>query len=359
MARTDKFERILNRRVPYEKRATHLSRRVLAEATSDYRYLVNAMQPIDIEYTENTFREGNRVKDQLESYFRGTSPVNFEYQGSVTSDTHIQTHSDIDLLVLCDLFFSVDKGVTPENPYDGNPNEDLKKLRDSCSSVLGQKFPEATVNAKPGKSIEVDGGSLRRKIDVVIGNWWNTNAYNDSKSKRDRGIRILDSSTGERIWNKPFLHNFLIDVKDERTNGLRKAIRLLKSLKYDASNSLKISSYDICALAYGIDDELLCVTEGDYLQLAKNTREGLRYFIENAAARSVLKVPNDMRYVFCDEGTDFANLKLLVDELDELLAGIARVQENTVILNRLERKTASLDPAWIEQRAPSVIANTY
>src|SRR5579863_5137093 len=65
------------------------------------RYAIGAMQPIDDEYTKNTYEEGNRVKAQLDKALnQPRQTAEFEYQGSVTNNTHIKAHSDIDLLAL-------------------------------------------------------------------------------------------------------------------------------------------------------------------------------------------------------------------------------------------------------------------
>ena len=64
------------------------------------------------------------------------------------------------------------------------------------------------------------------------------------------GIEILDDNEGTRVPNKPFLHNRLIMERDTETNGgLRKAIRLLKSLKYDSDEKIDVSSYDLASIA--------------------------------------------------------------------------------------------------------------
>jgi tRNA nucleotidyltransferase (CCA-adding enzyme) len=68
----------------------------------EFSYLVDAMQPIDPDYTKKTFDEGERVKAMLLEHLPSQYQVTFDYQGSVTSDTHIRAYSDIDLLALHD-----------------------------------------------------------------------------------------------------------------------------------------------------------------------------------------------------------------------------------------------------------------
>lgn len=91
------------------------------------KYVIGSMQPIDPEYTINTYKQAERVRSQLEN--RLTDKCEYKYQGSVTNDTHIKAKSDIDLLVIIDRFYTVQNPQVPKNPYKGDPLKDLLDLR--------------------------------------------------------------------------------------------------------------------------------------------------------------------------------------------------------------------------------------
>jgi hypothetical protein len=83
-----KFEKLRNRRLPFDKQAqwfTEEYRR--ATKQTDYEYLVESMQPIDNAYTEQTFEQGDRVKNHLITNLDRVYAADYAYQG--TSDTHI------------------------------------------------------------------------------------------------------------------------------------------------------------------------------------------------------------------------------------------------------------------------------
>lgn len=324
----------------------------------DYEYLVSAMQPIDAEYTDNTFKEAERVRSQLGSGLPWEFGAGFDYQGSVTSDTHIRIHSDIDLLVLHSAFVSLDAGAPNLSPYNGNSTSELVKLRTATARVLTDKFPAADVDSSPGKAIALSGGSLARKIDVIVGNWWDTELWKKYNVKFTRGINILDSKVPKEIRNKPFYHNFKIDEKDEKTGGLRKVIRLLKTLKYDADVELKMSSYDIASVAFNLSDAALAVPAGGYLQLARNAASELKRFIDDSVVRDSLYVPNGMRKVFGLGGATVESLKSLHAELIELLRSIQQAKAASVI-----ELSESLDlpprRRWAEVRPASVKAHSF
>ena len=330
----------------------------VSSSEKDFNYLVDAMQPIDAEFTENTFNEGIRIRDQLQKNLPGKYSAEFDFQGSVTSDTHIRLHSDIDLLALHGRFVCLDPGVHANSPYCGDVTEELKSMRLDSARLLKTNFPAVVVNDGPGKAISLAGGSLSRKIDVVIGNWWDTELWKKYGAKKARGIRIIDTKGPTLILNKPFWHNYEIDVKDKKTGGLRKVIRLLKTLKYDAEPELKISSYDIAAIAWNMSEPVLSVQPDEYLPLAKNARSELKRFIDNDSVRNGIKVPNGTRAIFGAGGATLDCLKILHKELTELILRI----EIPRIINFSKTAFASSRkplPAWVEQRPQVILEHSY
>jgi len=296
------------------------------------KYVIGAMQPIDPEYTKNTYAQGERVRNQLDN--RLTEKCEYKYQGSVTNDTHIKAKSDIDLLVLIDKFFSLEKPQEPQSPYKGDPLKDLLNLRKESEDALEQAFPQATIDKDGSKSISIEGGSLTRKIDVVPSNWYNTNKYAETNNDIYRGVKILDKSVPCRLANTPFLHNAWIEHKDNQTNGgLRKACRLMKSLKYDSEN-IDLSSYDIVSIAFNIPNEKLNLPRGSELLLLASCLDYCHTLQSNLILRESLTVPDDHRKVFTEGHATLTGLNQLTAELDRLANDVLR--ENHRSFQKLE-----------------------
>ncbi len=359
MVYADRFDRLRGRRIPSEQ-MTSAKREsfLISSLEKDFSYLVYAMQPIDVQFTENTFREGTRVRDQLAKNLSAGYAPEFGFQGSVTSDTHIRIHSDIDLLALNRCFFYQDYGAPNRNPYRGNAMEELKSMRLDTALLLKKCFPAVHVDDSPGKSISMEGGSLNRKIDIIIGSWWNTELWKKFQYKWMRGISILDTKGIQLIRNKPFHHNLQIDAKDQKTGGLRKVIRLLKALKYDAESELKISSYDIAAISWNMSEYALTVRPHEYLQLAIGACSELQRFINNESVRNNLKVPNETRAVFCAGGATLESLRILHAELVDLIQRIEfeRIISSLTSSSTRIRKTL---PSWVEQRPQVLLDHSY
>jgi hypothetical protein len=300
--------------------------RSIAQSDS-VRYVIGAMQPIDPEYTSNTYKQGERVRNQLEN--RLTDTCQYKYQGSVTNDTHIKAKSDIDLLVIIDKFFSLEDPQVPQSPYKGDPLKDLLNLRKESESVLESAFPEADVDKTGSKSIAIQGGSLTRKIDVVPSNWYNTNKYAETNDETYRGVKILDKSVPTRLANTPFLHNAWVEHKDGNTKGgLRKACRLMKSLKYD-SEKVDLSSYDIVSIAFNMSNASLSHPKGSELLLLSSCLEYCRELQSNTTLRQAIAVPDGHRKIFCEGHATLNGLNQLTAELEQLANDVMRENQRS------------------------------
>lgn len=290
----------------------------------DVKYVVGAMQPIDTAYTQKSFDEGNRVANQIRKAHEGSNNrPEFAFQGSVTSDTHIKAHSDIDLLVVEQKFVYFKEPLQVTSPYEGDPIADFSLLRSQCAASLGA-FTAAYIDDDPGKAIHISGGSLSRKVDIVIVAWLNTQQYVENGNDLVyRGIRVFDSALKTTVVNYPFLHNFRIHERDGQVEGnLRRAIRLLKTINADAEIASGMSSYDIAALAYRMPAEKLNVGTVAPLLLLETTQNWLQQVAADTALRSTLKVPNETRDIFGSGGATLDSLQKLSAQVTALATDI-------------------------------------
>ena len=292
------------------------------EETDSVKYAIGAMTPVDAKYTMASYSEGDRIKNQLLKlnecpYFHN---LEFKYQGSVTNNTHIKYHSDIDLLTITQKFYKLEYPLKPTVPYTGDPVKDLVKLRHDCYSLLYSAFPAVQIDNTGAKSISLKGGSLKRKIDVVPSSWFNTAKYATTNYAYHRGIAILDNKNESLLYNTPFYHNKLLDDKDECTHkNYKRVVRLLKTLKADAATSINLSSYDIAALMYHMDKQSLIINDSPLL-LIKNSLDYLKFLFQDDAYRNNLSVPDGSRTIFSNATK--ADLDMLMKELSYLYVDI-------------------------------------
>lgn len=323
-----------NRRYDTLTKAVTLSEAVTRENLSETeRYLLGAMEQVSPQQTEIVLRTGERVKNQLEKYLNneGLYP-SFDYQGSVTNNTHIKIYSDIDLIVASGSFYTATQGAFASvSDYAYDPKQTVLTLRRHCKSGLLSGFPSATVKDK-SKCIGISGGSLQRDVDVVPCNWIKNKNFERTGLKMYLGIRVLDVDNNVWVDNFPFLHNALLEVKDNETVGnFKRVVRLLKTLKEDAGINIDVSSYDICGLAYSFDSSLM------KSNLFENQFQFLERFLEYSTAlekdivkQASLTVPNGTRMLFAVDGLKVAELKKLNAELNDVLDEVLPSQAKTL-----------------------------
>lgn len=256
--------------------------------SSAVKYVIGAMSSVARNYTDQIIsnRKGieNILRQMNNSEYKDCN-LEFEYQGSVSNNTHIRRNSDVDLLVICNNFITIENGVPCPNPYEGNPEQDLLTLRKNCKKKLEGMTPKLNIDDSGAKSVKLSGGHLVVSVDVVPANWLETNESYQSNQKVDRGIMVLDKKKMKRITNYPFKFNALFAEKDGNTGGVfKQAIRLLKNVKVDAENLLKkkieFSSYGIASLLYDLDDKKyhigyspLMLVDIVYKQICRYTNE--------------------------------------------------------------------------------------
>ena len=286
------------------------------------RYAIQAMQPVDPASTERTRDQGRRVQNQLEKGL--DDECDYRFQGSTDQDTHIKAYSDIDLLVITGKFFWAEPPLPSLYVYTGDPRQDIRDNRSQASTHLAKEFPAATVQPS-AKSIKVSGGSLLREVDVVPAAWVHTVASEASGLDEDRKVKIFDNRTGEFSTNAPFLIRKRIHERDTQTRGgLRKTIRLMKSLRYDTDEPFELSSFDLSAIAYAMPPEDLMAWEGQDLRLVSMAKRFVNGLAAEPDRRSVVQAPDGSRAIFTiDDERAARGLDHLARELDELTTNIA------------------------------------
>ena len=318
MSFQDRIDRVMQRRNPdRDAGLTKVAMESLQTEASDIaRYVKLSMMAVDAVYTQKSINAGKNVMEHLK---RELDNVSFEFQGSVVSNTHIKGGSDIDLLVLCEKFFtwdrlgvveSLDNGYynnqvqhdrlqralsTPK--YEGDIIRDMGLLRSDCERIMRGKYD--ICDSRNSKAIKVTNQNLRRNVDVVIGSWFDdvTSIMND-KSYPWRGVMIYNKQRNAREnADYPFQCIELMERRDRQTNGrLKKMIRFLKTLKEDSDKRIDFSSFGIYAICYSLPIE--SYANSTYLDLVAVLTNRLYSIVSNESERSKLKSVDGRETVF-------------------------------------------------------------
>lgn len=293
------------------------------------KYALGAMEAVGKNYTKVSLTTADRVADQLRNRLSAAGiSAEFKLQGSVPLDVHIKRVSDVDLLTIRKGFLTyAPNGVKARLGHYGNlsdkSSEDvLATLRSQVELDLTAAFPAADVDKSGAKAVKISGGSLQRSVDVVPAHWLDTEAYQLSGRDEDRGVRIYNKKTGETIKNQPFLHIHLIGTRcDSIQGGLRKAIRLCKSVKADSDRDIQLSSFDIASIMYHADMNALRAGQFTDLAVLAETQRHLDALWNDQGRAEKLLVPDGSRRIF-DVPEKRNWLGLLSQEIDELLSNV-------------------------------------
>lgn len=288
------------------------------------KYALGAMQEVNRRSTEISKEEAVKVENALSQRLskHGLTPQ-FRLQGSVPMNTHIRGVSDVDLLEVYTQYLRYDPGGVSANSYLGvSPGfsvaREVLNMRRITEDELDLHFPAATVDRAHPKSIQLSGGSFRRKVDVVPSHWFDSANYQLYKQEIYRGITIVDKFSGVTTDNYPFLFAHHIHQKALATNeGVRMAIRLLKNLKNDTEDTIKLSSYDIASLMFHCPvQQIMRATARDLLILS-GTESWLSGLCGNRYHSEQLMTPDGTRRIL-DNPEKWTGLCLLSRNLTEL-----------------------------------------
>nr|WP_315398319.1 nucleotidyltransferase domain-containing protein [uncultured Sphingobacterium sp.] len=301
-------------------------------------YIKRSMQGVGQEYTNRSLEAGTNVKNHLRAVL---TQVDYEYQGSVMTNTHLKGNSDIDLLVLSSKFYYSDKEKIQKSyesavywsslntfqinrlnsyfdngSYQGNSYQDLKDNRLQSESKLKASYYKCDVSKS--KCIQITNQNLHRDVDVVIAAWHKTFDGVKDADNRKNSIRVYDKD-GDLLGRveSPFISIERINNKDSEVNGrLKKMIRFVKTLKYDADSDIKLSSFDINAICYNIPaesystkifHELISVLLYEFVKI-----------ITNPVYRDSIVSVDGSEFIFKGNSEKQTALLMLYSELDEV-----------------------------------------
>ena len=314
-----------------------------------FLYIRNAMHGVEPEYTQKSLEAGRKVRDRLKDELNN---VSFEFQGSVMTNTHIQGYSDIDLLTICEKFYTFDRdGISKtlnsfeqslqlnseqksrlSNALSGGgylySNSDLRQQRLDCERILKNAYTNTNIE-KP-KSIKVGLTSPKRDVDVVIANWYKNANFYIKDDKKYLGIKVFVK--GDEPYQDtelkpdfPFLSITRINEKDVMVNGrLKKMIRFLKTVKADSDNSedFKLSSFDFNAICYDINT--MSYYDKNYLDLVFVVLKQLENLANSNTSRNNLKSVDGNEFIFRnDDGSENSekvqSLRWMINEINAII----------------------------------------
>ena len=299
------------------------------------KYIKLSMNEVDSDYTAKTIEAGNRAMAHLQAEQCG---VDYRFQGSVMTQTHIKGASDIDLLTLTNKFVSTDISkmrTILENDasnysytakarmqrysdnfsrYGGNYMQDLRDLRLSDETILKKWYDNCDTNK--AKAVHIYNTDLRRDVDVVASVWYDSVGYVvNANDETYRGVAIYNKEKDiEEAPSYPFLAIANINTRSSLTGGrLKKMIRFLKNVRTDSDVKIDLSSFEINAICYSIPME--DYQDMYYLDLVFLLWDKMYKLVQNEGLAKHLLSVDGTEYVFVKKPEKLPELKKLEDEV--------------------------------------------
>ncbi|SDL21204.1 nucleotidyltransferase family protein [Siphonobacter aquaeclarae] len=290
------------------------------------KYLLEITQPIDKLSNDKYLLAAERVQNHLERRLNLHFERDYRHQGSITTNTNIRVHSDIDLLTIISRYHFVPNGEPILSPYTAtNANEDIKLLRKQATQILKSIYQDVDDSGK--KSISIFNKDLHRKVDIVFCFWYHSSTATDN----EKGIMLFDFENETRIKDFPFAHISAVNTKGNSTSdGSKKGIRMLKNLKADAD--IELNSFQLTSIVHDISNNNLPHSVGTELYLAQNISYHLEKIISDSQYRKDIQSPNGREYPLKNDDC-VEQLKKLRSELDTLIMDSQRELSKVEVRN--------------------------
>lgn len=303
-------------------------------APENIRYLLESMTPIDVKYNNRTVEAAQKVQNHLERGLQVHFTRAYRTQGSVITKTNIKVHSDFDLLGIIDRYYYPQ--TSNGNEWTGSiPDEDIQEFRKQATTILEDTYDK--VDTTNEKCISIFNKSLNRKVDVVFAFWYNTDKYEAERDEYYRGIYLYKFPSGPKQLDYPFAHMHQVNTKgDETSDGSRRAIRLLKTLKADCDTDLdNLKSFQLTAVVHSIDSTRLRYYLANDLNIATETSDQIRRVLDDSAFRKSIKSPNGTETPLASDEV-VPLLKRLKEDLDELIVDATRELNSQAVRNAVQ-----------------------
>ena len=304
------LEKLLKRRYDEARRESIVSDSYEHRGYSDcLKYTLESMTEIDHSYSYKIYSITRKIQDRLDNAFQ-KSPLNidFRYEGPIQTETHITLFGDVTLLVIV-------------RPQSDKPWQEVQMVIKGAVPVLKEleTVKEVTYN-KQQLIIVTQKPSCRVVVQPAV--WLNNKSFLDSHREIDRGVCEFNFGDKTKRNHLPFMNIARINNKDERTNGgLKRIIRLLRTLQRDAEPMIQLTDYEIASIVYDIPEKQLKYNPKKALSLLTVGSAQLTRLCSDQKYFETLQSPSQREVIFGKKPKK-EEVKRLKNTLDQLIKDI-------------------------------------
>ncbi|MDB5235733.1 MAG: uncharacterized protein JWR44_2726, partial [Hymenobacter sp.] len=217
----------------------------------------------------------------------------------------------------------------------------LREARVAIAAKLTSTFYTANVDNAGCKALNISGGTLSRHFDVISCAWYDDATYQRTGLREHRKLWLYDRCKDWCSFDSTFSYMHQVNLKDSRVaGGYKRIIRLLKTLRSDATPQIKLSSFLITSVMYHMSDAdysqtNYSVAAARRMSMLVNTRNHLDKVVTNQLYRRDLSSPNESEKLFDENDANVVSeLRKLRQELDDILMDLAEEVESTAYFQK-------------------------
>jgi len=274
-------------------------------------YALESMQEVNASYAYKTFHITKKIQEKIQrTLAEHDIDVDFRYQGAVQTETNIVLNGGVELLVLA-------------KPYGQKPWEAVSRLATEIMENLSGDQRLKAIDYSNKTYIKLETLKPRCEMKILPAVWIENSEYQKTKREIDRGICEYNFEKKTRRKYLPFLNIARVNSKDQKCNGgLKRMIRLLRSIQREASEDIALNNYQICSMLYAIPEKQMKFNSEFSLSLIGVVSAQLNRIITDNNYRESLVSPSEKELVFGKKPQAKEEVQKLKNELDGLVADI-------------------------------------
>lgn len=272
------------------------------------KYALESMQEIDPSYAYKTFHIAKKIQEKIAKRFSSIGlKVDFRYQGPIQTETHVVLYGGVELIVLSE-------------SMDNKPWKKIHTVTQELMDVLTADniFKEVSYSSK--LKIKITTLKPSCEVNVLPAVWLHNPEFAETKREIDRGICEYNLGQKTRKRYLPFRNIARVNSRDRHCNGgLKKMIRLLRTLQRDAPNPINLSNYEVSSMLFGIPEKQMKFNPEYSLSLLSVASAQLNRIASDKNYREKLISPSEKEMVFGQKDQKSDEVKKLKKELDDLI----------------------------------------
>lgn len=277
------------------------------------KYTLESMLEIDPAYAYKVYAVSRRIHEKIakELKWRGYH-VDYRYQGELKTYSNIVLYGDVEIIVI-------------KRDISGPTHKEIQMLAAELMDILQGDLNFKSLEYSDKTRIRITAQKPTCEIDILPSVWIDSLEYKKTKNEIYRGIAEFDFQHRKVKKYLPFLNIARINSKDQQVRGnLKNLSRLLKTLRADFEDKIRLNDAEINAMIYNLSIDELKADPKHILQLLPKMEAKLNSLHINSSEFNALLSPSGKDRVFAGRPDKKAEIGKLRETLSSLIEDLKK-----------------------------------